>query len=443
MRHTNLPLRRSIGAPALAAAVLAVGSGPAWGRVETKLLSETPAVDQLFGFDVAISGDIAAIGGHQPNAVGAVYVFRFNDTDWVFEQRIEASDGDGGDEFGSDVAISDGVIIVGANDDNVCGSRSGSAYVYRFNGTEWEEEQKLWPSDCAGQERFGNDVAVSGDVAIVGKHWDNTPYGYHSGSAYVFRYNGAQWVEEQKLVAWDGAADDGFGGSVTISCCFAIVSSPRDDDNGPDSGSLYVFRYNGTQWVPEQKLTAQDGQAGDKLGYVVKMNGDVAIAGAHGDDDSGLDSGSAYVFRCNGTEWRQEQKILASDGEAYQTFGISVGISGDLAVVGADERQSSDPGPGAAYVYRYDGSGWVQQSKLTASDGASEDYFGWAVAIRADVALIGAHYDDDNDLANSGSAYVYGDLIRAWGCGIADVDGDGDVGVVDFLLLLGLWGSCP
>ena len=161
---------------------------------------------------------------------------------------------------------------------------------------EVSEAAKLLASDGAEGDHFGDfSVAVAGDTAVIGA-WGDDDDGIDSGSAYVFRYNGTAWVEEAKLTASDAAEGDHFGGSVTVSGDTVVVGAYADDDNGSRSGSAYVFRYSGTAWVEEAKLTASDGAADDFFGFPVAVSGDTVVVGAGGDDDNGIDSGAAYVY---------------------------------------------------------------------------------------------------------------------------------------------------
>ncbi|GAJ02326.1 unnamed protein product, partial [marine sediment metagenome] len=177
---------------------------------------------------------------------------------------------------------------------------------------------------------------------------------------------------ETKLTASDGATNDEFGSSVSIDGDRAIIGAPGDDP----CGSAYVFQWNGTAWVEEAKLTASDGAAGDQFGCSVSINGDRAVIGAYYDDDKGDRSGSAYVFKWDGTAWVEEAKLTASDGAATDCFGGFVSISGDRAVIGARFDDDNGLSSGSAYVYRWDGAAWVEEAKLTASDGAAGDQFG-------------------------------------------------------------------
>ena len=368
-------------------------------QTEQKLTASDGGEGDQFGYAVAVSGDVAVIGAQFDDAPfnqsGSAYVFRRVDGTWVEEQKLTASDGDDGDHFGYAVAVSGDVAVVGAYQDEDLGSQSGSAYVYRYDGAQWVEEQKLLASNGGASDRFGRSVAVSGDVVLVGADGE--------GAVYAYRYDGAQWVEEQKLTASDGGA--GVGWSAAVSGDVAVVGAFTDDDLGDNSGSAYVFRYDGATWVEEQKLTASDGSQGDHFGFGVAVSGDVALVGAYGDGDLGGYSGSAYVFRYDGAAWGEEQKLRAADGNVGDVFGYSVAIMGEVAVVGAPMKEH--PGlSGAAYVYLRTEGGWVQEPPIRASDAERGAHFGWSVATSGEVAIVGARYDPALG-HNSGAAYAY------------------------------------
>ncbi|MHC4413642.1 MAG: hypothetical protein ACYS0G_00005, partial [Planctomycetota bacterium] len=149
-----------------------------------------------------------------------------------------------------------------------------------------------------------------------------------------YRWDGSSWVQEQKLLASDGAAGDHFGISVSVSGDVTVVGARLDDDNGTDAGSAYVYRWDGSSWAQEQKLLASDGAAADIFGHSVSVSGDVAVVGAYYDDDDGTDSGSAYVYRWDGSSWVQEQKLLASDAEAgVEFFDVDAHLLGWLGAL--------------------------------------------------------------------------------------------------------------
>jgi hypothetical protein len=277
-----------------------------------------------------------------------------------------------------------------------------------FDGSSgtWTQAAKLTASDGATFDRFGFSVAVSGDVVLIGAPVDDDQ-GSNSGSAYVFDGSSGTWTQAAKLTASDGASGDRFGTSVATDGDVAVIGAFSDDDNGSLSGSAYVFDGSGGTWTEAAKLTASDGTAFDFFGRSVAVSGGVAVVGAEGDDDQGLNSGSAYVFDGSGGSWTQAAKLTASDGASGDQFGSSVATYGDVAVIGAPE-DSNDNGSASGAAYVFDGAGgtWTQAAKLTASDGAPDDWFGTSVATYGDVAVVGAYQDDDNG-RSSGSAFLF------------------------------------
>ncbi len=157
------------------------------------------------------------------------------------------------------------------------------------------------------------------------------------------------------------------------------------------------------------KTSELDGVGDDKFGYAVAVDGDTAVIGAYQDNGNGADSGAAYVFTRNDGVWNDGVKLTASDGAAYDNFGISVAVDGDTVVVGASGDDGAGADSGAAYVFTRNDGVWDDGVKLTASDGAALDYFGYSVAVDGDTVLVGAYRDDDeeNDSEDSGSAYIF------------------------------------
>jgi len=281
-------------------------------------------------------------------------------------------------------------------------------------------EVKLTASDGAANDYFGYFISISGDTAVVGAWQDDG----NKGSAYVFVRSGATWSQQAKLVASDGAGGDQFGQYVSISGDTVVVGALYDDfDSKTNAGSAYVFVRSGTTWSQQQKLTASDGAADDHFGTSVSISGDTVVVGAHWDDSK---KGSAYVFVRSGTTWSQEQKLTSGSVVAGQ-FGISVSISGDTAVVGAEVDDGNEPNSdsGAAYVFIRNGDGWDQEAKLTASDGVLFDYFGGSVSISGDTVVVGARGADVDSKTDAGSAYVYGERLEY--TLTISIEGEGDV----------------
>ncbi len=308
------------------------------------------------------------------------------------------------DQFGYAVSLSGNRALVGAYLDDDAGVNSGSAYIFDFDGENWIETQKFTASDGTNQDRFGISVSLSGDRALIGT--DNNTAVPSFGSAYVYDFDGVSWNETQKLTASDGEDDDQFGFSVSLSGGRALIGAFLDDDSGNASGSAYVYDFDGISWSETQKLTAGDGAVGDQFGFSVSLSGDRALIAANFDDDVsiGLGSGSAYVFDFNGVGWVETQKLTPSDGVVMGNFGVSVSLSGDKALIGADRGNTLRSG--VAYVFEFNGINWSEKQKLTPNDASRDDFFGFSVSLTDKFALIGAYGNDDAG-SSSGSAYVF------------------------------------
>ena len=373
-------------------------SSVAYAQIETKITASDAAAADVFGTSTSLDGDRMIIGAPldddacpsdpQCNS-GSAYILRFDGTMWIEEAKLTTSDAAAGDQFGHSVSLDGDRAIVGASaNDDACPSmpncQSGSAYVFRRDGTMWTEEAKLTASDQSVQERFGHSVWLDGNQAIIGAYADDDTGG-DSGSAYVFQFDGTTWTEEAKITPSDAAAGDNFGYSVSLDGDRALIGAFRDDDTGGDSGSTYVFRFDGTTWIEEAKLTASDAAAGDWFGHSVSLEGDRALIGAFGDADAGVLTGSAYVFHRTGTTWTQEAKLVSGDPNASDHFGVAVSLRGDQALIGA----YADAGRrGSAYLFRLEGTSWVEVVELTASDGSAIDRFGGTVSLDGGRALI-------------------------------------------------------
>ncbi|MFH2095239.1 MAG: T9SS type A sorting domain-containing protein [Bacteroidota bacterium] len=375
-----------------------------------KILATDGAVSDMFGNSVYIDGNYAIIGSPSDDdygsASGSAYIFFNNAGTWMQMSKLTASDAAADDYFGVSVGIDGNYAIIGAWGDDDMGDKAGAAYIFYNNAGTWTQVQKLTASDGTINDYFGITVSISGDYAVVGVYNDDD-LGISSGSVYIFHNNAGNWQQYQKINAYDGATGDYFGRSVSISGDHLIVGADYDDDNGGDSGSAYIFYNNAGTWTHQAKVKAYDGAVDDRFGYSVDISGDYVIAGSMNDDENGSNSGSAYIYYFNGTSWVFDAKILASDGSYEDCFGRTVSISGNYALVGSYRDNDSGSESGSAYLYYYYGGTWQQQAKHKASDATGYDNFGNAVSISDSYSIIGAYHEGGNGY-QSGSAYIFG-----------------------------------
>ncbi len=398
----------------LAALVLFSGASRAQCQLETFLGSA-----ELLGASVDIEGARLVFGAAGGTGIahesGTTHVLRNQNDHWLKDALLFASDGATGDGFGLSVGVSGETIVVGAPLDDDNGSSSGAIYVYRFDSqfSEWVET-KIVPDDNAAGDNFGISVDISGDVLIAGAYFDDDN-GFDSGSAYIFRYDGAKWIQEAKLLASDGEANDSFARSVGISGSAVVVGAERENESGDFAGAAYVFRYQGGRWVQEAKLLASDGFPGNWFGHSVDLDGDDVVVGAV--QFFIVQPGAAYMFSFDGLKWRETAKVEPPDRNVQILFGSSVAINDGVAVVGVQNDDDNGVNSGSAFVYQRAGSKWLEIARLLASDGAEADWFGNAVAVQGNLVVVGAAGDKSGGF-NSGEVYLF-DLDGQ------DCDGDG------------------
>jgi len=388
---------------------------------ETEIWATDGILNDMFGYRVSISGDYAIAGAYANDGTGAAYIYHFDGTNWIMQKKLIGSDVLAGDNFGISVSISGDFAIVGAPWHTVADSGAAYLFYRNQGGADnWGEVKKLVASDGLIGDIFGRSVDITGDYILIGAPWDDFGFNNNVGSAYLFYRNqgGADnWGEVKKLVASDGTGNEYLGlEEVSIYGDFAVIGAPNAYNTSfQRSGAVYLFSRNqggADNWGEVKKILSSDSDLSDSFGESVSIDGDYFIAGSARDDDNGSESGSAYIFYRNqggADNWGEVKKITASDAAWSDWFGRSASISGDYAMVGAfgDDDNGSDSG--SAYLFGKNEGGtdnWGEITKLTADDGQADDYFGFKLDISGNSAIIGAPYGN-GDSSDTGSAYIY------------------------------------
>jgi hypothetical protein len=375
-----------------------------WSEAQ-KLLASDGGANDRFGSAVEINGNDAIVGAYfddvssQSNA-GSAYVFVYSGSTWTQQARLTASDAQQDDEFGYSVSIDGDYAIVGAHEEDTNGAEAGAAYVFYRSGTSWSQQQKLTPGDAAAGDYFGKSVSIDGEYAIVGAPGKNSDQGF----SYIFKRSGTSWSQMTKVGA---TGSNKLGWSVSISMPCVIMGAYGTNSN---TGAAHIYELVGSSWYGRGALTASDGLSYDLLGLSVAIDGDYAICGAPGHDTVYPGDGAAYIFEKPTTGWTtmtETQKISASDGASADEFGFSVSVYGDHLVVGIPADDDAGTASGSAFVFEKDITSWSEKAKLTASDAASQDYFAWSASVSGDFALVGAYAEDNTNGVDAGSAYVF------------------------------------
>ena len=323
---------------------------------------------------------------------GQVYVCRLQGDVFVSGQRLQPRVPAAGDQFGGAVALDGDALVVGSvNRAHGSLARAGAAFVFRRQGSMWLPEQTLTRAIPIDTDDFANSVAIHGDVIVVG-----APAELGRGAAHVFLRQGGTWTKVQELRG--PFSSHRFGCSLSIQGNLIAVGAMGDELFGTEKGSVFLFRHDGVMWNLEQELTASDGQSKDAFGHSVSLDLDRVAVGAWGDDDFGDQSGSAYIFHFDGATWNEEQKLTASDAGQASKFGWTVSLADDHVVVGAPIANAKR---GRAYLFRNTGATWEQQWTLLASSREQHDRFGTSTAIEGSRVIVGATG------ADQGKAYLF------------------------------------
>jgi hypothetical protein len=351
-------------------------------------------------------------------------VFQRSAGDWTQIDKLLPDGGAAGDRFGHSTALCGDAAVVGAPYHHAGASQPGSAYVFRGsdpNDPSWPPEAELSPIVGTAGDHLGHSVGISGLAAIVGApcHRASGPDSGRANMVHGDPNDPTDWHQRIDRLLPDGAAYDEFGCSVAIEADVAVIGAPGDDENGSDSGAAHVFRWSDTAgWQRTGiEVLADDGGAGDAFGFAVAVAGDRALIGAPCDDDNGSDAGAAYVFRCDDLDdpnaaWSQESKLTLApaEGDPDDLLGYSVAIRDDVAVVGAPGDDYWGPDAGAVHVFRPDpndpNGAWLRQATLLAVGGNPNDRFGSSVAIDGNRIVVGAPYDDDAG-TDAGAIHVF------------------------------------
>jgi hypothetical protein len=248
----------------------------------------------------------------------------------------------------------------------------------------WVEEGILRPGDFG--DWFGQSVDIDGATAIVGCGWPGTG-ATPPGAAYIFERGVSGWVQQVKLQSSDIVFGDRFGASVIYRDGWAFVGAPRADGVEASAGAVYVFRRNGTQWSQFQKLFAANGRRGDEFGASLAFDGTTLVAGApRHDEGRWTNVGAAYVFQTQGSLWVEQQCLVPKGFFPEDHAGWSVAVHANRLAVGAPEGNWFQPGH--VILYAQTPRGWFEHRELSPAGATPGDDFGRALALdRAQLAL--------------------------------------------------------
>ena len=342
---------------------------------------------------------------------------------WTPQAPLFAPDAAVNDNFGT-VAISGfgSTAIVGAYDKAFDGKNEvGAAYIFFDNAGTWSFQAELTASDRAEGDAFGSSVAITkdGSTVVVGAPFKTVAGKIKAGAAYVFTRSGTTWAQAAELTGNPSGRGNTFGSSVAINGIatrIAVAAPLRSVGGLRRAGTVSVFVKTGSAWSPDALLTEPDPQAGDYFGWALVAKETQVLASSPFHVNLNGSTGAVYGFDDPGGPYVQQTLLTASDGAAPDHFGSSLSLSGAAMAVGAPAHKVGGKREGAAYVFTHsDTTGiWRQRAELLPPDGNQGDDFGETTAISGTILVIGDPFHTVGSNASQGVAYVFTGAAASW-----------------------------
>lgn len=332
--------------------------------------------------------------------------------------RLQSNDLDGGDKFGTAVALDGVLAFSGAPEVRPAGTsdRLGAVYVHaKDSGTgAWNEVAKIVPPGLVHEDRFGSSIALSGQTFVAGAPNRNNVLATDLGQAFVYSHAGmgVSWTMEAELAASDGALTDEFGTAVGIAGDFVIVGAPQHDGAVNNAGAAYVYERVGGVWSQTQKIDQPAAVTGTFFGRVIAMDGDLAVIGGSSLATPGNSGGALCAFQRDGFgQYQFLQVVQPANLDIADFFGASVDLRGDLLVVGTTNDDDGAANAGAVHVFRFDSmtSTFVEEAKLQRTTPVGGDALGTSIATDGVTIVAGAP-----GLDPAGGAVVWRDSGMGW-----------------------------
>lgn len=378
-----------------------------------------------FGQQVAFDADRILVGAPRDDdngaAAGAVYVFKQQGNAWIQTQKLVPADVNSQDSFGTAIGVDAGRLLVGAPRHDYNAAETGAAYLYEYNGNDYLYSQKLLGSPSAANSRFGQTVDVSGDLALVGAPEGFNDFFLRTGSVYVFRYDGVEFQFEDKMYA--GTKGEDFGqqlalageqavvlgnsglfayhadnnqwlfdqwieepvNATTLTADWLVAGIPTHDQYFTNDGKVMVYGSNGNLWDFASDLMGFESNEDEQFGYDVALAGDHMLVSALNETVDFVRQSAVKVLAQQGEDWEVIGSLLPSDSQATMSFGTQIVTMGDEAFIAA-----VDPGSqGAVYVFQRQNEQWIETQKLTSPNGFADDGFGYEMSRLGDFLFVG------------------------------------------------------
>lgn len=388
-----------------------------------ELAPSAPAAGDEYGWSAVADGDIIAVGAPYHDDVaedaGAVFVFERRGEQWVETAKLLPPFGETEGWFGRWLALDDGRLVIGAPYEDITTSSgedriadAGAAYVYERVDGEWRRTATLLPESPTPGASFGWSVAIDEDRLAVSA-WAETVGEELAGAVYIYRWQKGVWRLEARVAPPEPQSVHQFGRDIELEQNVLVVGAPgHDSDEVDDVGAVFVYHQYNFAWNFTGAFVAPDGGEGDALGSQVALSLPWFAAGAHGQDQDGWDAGAVYVWRL-GDYWSLHSRVTASDWALGDWFGYAPALQGGRLVVGSPHRADPDTGlyrTGAAYLFELENDQWVERGVLGPVDpvlAGEQAEFGWVTDVYDDTIVVGSWLADTDAGEDAGAAAAY------------------------------------
>lgn len=377
----------------LSAAVMCADDRAVDARCEL-VTDPDPATNAQFGSSVAIDGRTMVVGAPGPTAASAAHVYEMREGSWQHVASLEPPAGVAAFDFGDRVALWNDVVVVSASRwpaHDV--TERGAVFVFERRDQHWSCAQVLSAEDGQAFDRFGSELALHEDTLVVTAPMVDLEGDSDRGAVYVFKRDIGGWRQSARLIDMEGRSGDSFGRGVAVRDDTIAIGAPQRPD-ADAMGRVCVFSRTGLGWVQEPSLTAPELGPGSGFGTRVAIERSTLLVSAPRAGVAGRGrAGAVVAFRRLTGGWERDGPVLAAmDGAEGDDFGVSLAVSGDLAVVGAWQADVEDsPDHGAAHLYRRAPDGWRWWCRIRGPGSQPKEFFGVAVAITPTWLAVGSH----------------------------------------------------
>ena len=419
----------------------------------TQLLPEISGLEYeggYFGTDAAVDGDYMVVSA--ANSLyynGAVAIYRKSDGQWDLMQMIDTVGFDGVRNLGASVDISGEMMLIGANESSITDDEAGAVLYFELNDGVWEYSKTILSPQSREQGRFGSEVVLKGNMAVVTE--DSSPN--HPGMVYIYKINNDEWqlintIDDMDLTGQTGVSsfnidfddnhmvisrsdffnyslirvydltdselntyqvlesnipEENFGSQVAVEGDRLVIGNESFDY---DTGLVSFYQKVNGNWQLKQIINGPEQDWDKEFGSSVQLSGDTLLIGSYGDDETAGGAGAAFYYQYLNGQWIEKQKLLASDGALFDNFGSRAELNGDEIIISATRADTDFTNAGKVYSFTMEGSNWVENQVIKPLPPSYESIFSNGLALNDQWVAVGA--DGDNDFGNeSGAVYLY------------------------------------